>query len=96
VCPLCPSISDINLFRYCQRIIHFDPEISNCAFDLGMSEQKLDGPEIARAPINQGSFCASQGMRPKQPRIKSGTADPVRYKAHIGGWSCWCWDRGDP
>jgi hypothetical protein len=23
--PLCPDISDINLFRYCQGIIYFDP-----------------------------------------------------------------------
>ena len=51
-CPLCPGISDINLFRYCERIIYFDAEISDRAFDLGMSEQKLDGPEIASAPVN--------------------------------------------
>ena len=38
-CPLCPGISDINLFRYCQSIIHFDPEISDRAFDLGVAEQ---------------------------------------------------------
>jgi hypothetical protein len=38
-CPLCPGISDINLFRYCQSIIHFDPEIPDRAFDLGVAEQ---------------------------------------------------------
>ena len=63
-----PLISDINLFCYCQRIIYFDAEISDRVFDLGMSEQKLDGPEIAGAPIDQGSFCASQRMGPKKPR----------------------------
>ena len=31
-----PSISDINLFSYFQRIIDLDAEISNRAFDLGM------------------------------------------------------------
>jgi hypothetical protein len=31
-CLLCPGISDINLFRYCKGIIHFDAEISDrCA-----------------------------------------------------------------
>jgi hypothetical protein len=25
--PLCPGISDINLFRYRQRIVHLDAEI---------------------------------------------------------------------
>jgi hypothetical protein len=59
-CPLCPGISDINLFRYCEGIIYFDAEISDRAFDLCMSEQKLDGPEIASPPVYHGSFCASQ------------------------------------
>ena len=57
--PLCPGISDINLFCYCQRIIYFDAEISDRAFDLCMSEKKLNGPEIASPPVDQGSFCAS-------------------------------------
>jgi hypothetical protein len=48
------------LFRYCQGVIYFDAQVSDRAFDLGMSEQQLDGPEIARAPVDQGSFCASQ------------------------------------
>jgi hypothetical protein len=34
-----PSISDINLFRYCQGVIDLDAEISDRAFDLGMPEQ---------------------------------------------------------
>jgi hypothetical protein len=57
-CPLCPGISDINLFRYCQGI--FNSEISNRAFNLGMPEQELDSPEIACPSINQGRLCASQ------------------------------------
>ena len=56
---LCPGISDVNLFRYCQGVIDLDAEIPDRAFDLGMPEQELDGPEIARAPVNQGSFRAS-------------------------------------
>src|SRR5436190_12355862 len=82
-CPLCPGISDIDLFRYCQGVIHFDAQISNRAFNLGVPEQKLDSPEIARPPIDQGSFCASQRMRPKQPRVQSNAADPLRYEARI-------------
>jgi hypothetical protein len=41
-----PSVSEINLFCYCQGIIHFDTEICN---NLGVTEQKLNGPEVARA-----------------------------------------------
>ena len=40
VCPLCPGISDINLFRYCQGIVYFDPKISDRAFDLGVAKEK--------------------------------------------------------
>ncbi len=59
-CPLRPSISDIDLFRYCQGVIYFDAQISDGAFDLGVPEQKLDRPEISGAPINQGRFGSSQ------------------------------------
>jgi hypothetical protein len=41
---LCPRISDINLFCYCQSIVHLDAKISNRAFYLGVAEQKLDSP----------------------------------------------------
>ena len=82
-CPLCPGISDINLFRYCQGIIYFDAEISDSAFDLGVAEQKLDGPEIARASVDQGSFRASQRVRPEQSWVQSNAADPLRNEARI-------------
>ncbi len=39
-----PGISDINLFRYCQGIVHFDAQISNRAFDLGVAKQKAGRP----------------------------------------------------
>ena len=59
-CPLCPGISDIDLFRYRQGVIDLDAEITDSALDLCMSEQKLDSPGIAGASIDQGSFRASQ------------------------------------
>ena len=59
-CLLRQGISDVNLFRYCQGVIYFDAKISDGAFDLCVPAQKLDSPEISRAPIDQGSFGASQ------------------------------------
>jgi hypothetical protein len=45
---LCPGTSDVNLFCYCQRVIYFDAQVSDCAFDLGMAgllaQLKSDGP----------------------------------------------------
>jgi hypothetical protein len=49
----------MSLFRYCQGIVYFDPEIPDRAFDLGVAEQKLDSPKVACSPVNQGSFRAS-------------------------------------
>jgi hypothetical protein len=75
-CPLCPGISDIDLFRYRQGLIDLDAEITDSALDLCMSEQKLDSPEIAGAPVDQRSLRASQRVRPKQSRVQSNAADP--------------------
>jgi hypothetical protein len=36
-CPLCPGISDINLFRYCQGVIDLNAGTPDRTFDLGMS-----------------------------------------------------------
>jgi hypothetical protein len=55
-CPLCPSNSDINLFCYGQGIIDLDAEVSDGAFDLGVSEQKLHGSQVAGAPVLGISF----------------------------------------
>jgi len=91
--PLCPGISDINLFRYSEGVIHLNAEIPDRAFDLGMPEQELDGPEIARPPIDQGSLCASQRMRPKQPRVQPDASDPIGdeprilARCHVAVWT---------
>jgi hypothetical protein len=50
--PLCPGDSDVNLFRYCQGVIDLDAQVSDRAFDLGVSKQELHGSQIARAPID--------------------------------------------
>lgn len=39
-----PGYSDINLFCYRQGVIHFNTEVSDGAFDLGVAEEKLHRP----------------------------------------------------
>ena len=41
-----PGNSDINLFCYGQGVIDLDAEVSDGAFDLGVAEQKLHGPQL--------------------------------------------------
>jgi len=71
------------LFRYRQGVIDLDAEMPDRAFDLGMPEQELDGSEIACAPIDQGSFCASKRMRAKKPRVQPDASDPLRHEPGI-------------
>jgi hypothetical protein len=42
--PLCPGFSDFDLFSYRERVIDFDAEISDGAFDFGVAKQELHGP----------------------------------------------------
>src|SRR6202012_1180402 len=42
-CPLCPGISDVNLFSYRKRVIDLNAEVSDSAFDFGVPEQELHG-----------------------------------------------------
>jgi hypothetical protein len=50
------------LFRYCQSVIDLDAEISDRAFDLGVPEQELDSPKIARPSIDQGSIARQKNF----------------------------------
>ena len=37
------ELLDLGLLRDLQRVIYLDPKVSNGAFQLGMTEQDLDG-----------------------------------------------------
>ena len=65
------------MFRYGEGIIYLDSEVPDGAFDFGMPEQKLDSPEITRAPIDQGGFCPLERMGSKEFRVQSNACDPL-------------------
>jgi hypothetical protein len=43
-----------------EGVIDFDPEIANGAFDLGMSQEQLDRPQVTGAAVNEGRFGSAQ------------------------------------
>ena len=51
-CRLCPSISDVNLFRYREGIIYLNAEVSYGAFDFCVSEQELNRPQIPGSTVD--------------------------------------------
>ena len=43
-CPLCPGISDVDLFRYRKCVIDLNAEVSDGAFDFCVTQQELYRP----------------------------------------------------
>jgi hypothetical protein len=82
-CPLCPSDSDINLFRNRERIVHVDAEIADRAFDFGVAEQELHGSQIPCTAVDQRCLGPAQGVGTKHPRIKPDARHPPGKKASI-------------
>jgi hypothetical protein len=39
--PICPSISDVNLFRYREGVIYLNAEVSDGTFNFCVSEKEL-------------------------------------------------------
>lgn len=50
--PLCPGHLYVDLLSYCDGIIHLDAKVSHGALDLGVTEQQLNSPQIAGAPVD--------------------------------------------
>lgn len=52
--------SDLSSFRQFEGIFHVDPEIAYRAVNLGVAEQDLDSPKIARRFVNDRRLCSSE------------------------------------
>lgn len=48
-----------NSFRDCQGIFQFHSKVSDGAIHLGVSQQKLNGTQVARLLIDLSDLCAS-------------------------------------
>lgn len=55
--------SEVNLLGNIQGVVYLNPEISDGAFQLGVSEEKLDRTQVAGLPINLGSLRAAHRVR---------------------------------
>jgi 4-carboxymuconolactone decarboxylase len=63
--PLCPGISYINLFSYCEGVIDLDPEVSDRALDLGIPSKSW-----------AGSPCIAACLRHPNERSQIGHVEP--------------------
>ena len=78
---LCPGISDINLFRYRKSVVDLDAKVPDGALDFGVTEQELNRPQVARAPINQGCL-RSPTATTSQPRSLLKEVEDVAPNGH--------------
>ena len=54
---------DFDRFGDIQRILWFNPEVSDYAVHLGMAQQQLDCPQVARFLIDLGHLCSQHSVR---------------------------------
>jgi hypothetical protein len=50
-CLLCPGISDVDLFRYREGVIHLNAKVSDGAFDLGVGRAR--GCTARKLPVRR-------------------------------------------
>ena len=78
-----PQFSDLDLFGNRKGIVDLDAEVSHGALDLGMTQQKLDGPEIPRSTVDQRRLGPAKGMRAVEGRIEADPCHPFRNQAGV-------------
>ena len=54
-----PPVSDVDLLGDCKRVVDFDAKVSNGALNLGVTQEKLDSPQITGAPVDQRRLCST-------------------------------------
>jgi len=72
------GISDVDLFSYREGIIDLDAEVSDGAFDFGVTEQELHGPQVLGSTINKCRLRSPQRMGAKELRNQSDVGNPIR------------------
>ena len=53
-----PVTSDVNLFGNVEGVINLDAQVSDSAFNFGVTQQQLDGPKVSSAAIYQRRLCS--------------------------------------
>ena len=55
-----PHFSDIDLLRYCKRIIDLNSEITDCTLDFGVAARKLNYSKISGFLMDQSCLGPTQ------------------------------------
>jgi len=66
-----PAALHLRLLRHFESVVDLDPKVADCAFQLGVPEQQLDGSKILRATVDQRRLGAAQRVRPVVGAVES-------------------------
>jgi hypothetical protein len=75
--------SEVNLLGNIQGVVHLNSEISDGAFQLGVSEEKLDCTQVAGLPINLGSLRAAHRVRAVRRCVQADALNPAMHQPGI-------------
>ena len=81
--PLRPDSSNVDLFCHSQGIIDLYAKILDRAFDLGMAQQELHGPQVSGATVNEGRLGSPERMRAEEVGVQSDAGNPVGDKPSV-------------
>ena len=81
--PLCPRTSEVDFFGNLDGIVNLDAEVPNGALHLLMSKQKLHGPEVSSATIDQGSLGPPQRVRPELQWVETDAGGPFADETRV-------------
>ena len=56
---------DFGLFRNLKRVINLNSKVSNSAFQLAMTQQELNSPQVLRSLVDQRSLGPAHGVGPE-------------------------------
>ena len=77
------SLLDFGVLRNLQGIIDLDPKVSHGTFELGMTEQELDSPQVLGSLVDQRRLGPSHAVRAIDRRIESDVGNPLMHDPSI-------------
>src|ERR1700680_3506903 len=81
--PLCPCKSDVDLFRDSESVVDLNPEITDSAFDLAVTQEQLHCPQITSAAVDECRLGSAQRVRSVEARVEPDAGNPLGDKASV-------------
>ncbi len=73
----------LGLLGHLQGVVHLDAEVTDRAFELGMSEQQLDRAQVLGPAVDQGRLRSPQRMRSVLRAVQSYLPHPAIHNPRV-------------